>query len=66
MDDIKKQFEKEQYYKIKELFKKKNPEIIKSIKKYEKDKDYNHLISKLNTKGGMYSMEDLYNCLCSN
>ena len=54
LDDIKKQFEKEQYYKIKELFKKKNPEIIKSIKKYEKDKDYNHLISKLNSISKLY------------
>ena len=49
LNDIKLNFEKKQYSKLKELLKKKNPEIIKSIKKFEKDNDYNHLLSKLNS-----------------
>ena len=54
LNDIKLNFEKGQYSKLKELLKKKNPEIIKSIKKFEKDNDYNHLISKLNSISKSY------------
>ena len=39
---------------------------FKSFKVYLSEQELDTLISKLNTKGGMYSMEDLYNCLCSN
>ena len=47
LNDIKGNFQKEQYSKLKILVKQKNNEIIKCIKKFEKDHDYNHLISKL-------------------
>ena len=39
---------------------------FKALKIYLSEQELDTLISKLNTKGGMYSMEDLYNCLCSN
>lgn len=48
LNDLNKNFEKEQFSILKDLIKKKNPEIIKYIKKFEKDNDYNHLVSKLN------------------
>ena len=49
LNDLNKNFEKEQFLILKDLIKKKNPEIIKYIKKFEKDNDYNHLVSKLNS-----------------
>ena len=49
LNDIKLNFDKDKFSKLKELLKKKNPAIIKSIKLFEKDNDYNHLISKLNS-----------------
>ena len=54
LDDIKLNFEKEEFSKLKELLKKKNPEIIKSIKNFEKNNDYNHLLSKLNSLSKNY------------
>ena len=54
LNDMKLHFEKEQFSKLKDLIKKKNPEIIKSIKKFEKNKDYNHLLSKLNSISKSY------------
>jgi hypothetical protein len=47
LKDIKVNFKKEQYSKLKLLLKRKNNDIIKFIKKFQKDHDYNHLISKL-------------------
>ena len=49
LNDIKLNFEKDKFSKLKDLLKKKNPQIIKSIKNFEKDNDYNRLISKLNS-----------------
>ena len=48
LNDMKLHFQKEQFNKLKELIKKKDPGIIKSIKHFEKYNDYNHLVSKLN------------------
>ena len=39
---------------------------FKTFKAYLSEQELYTLISKLNTKDGMYSMEDLYNCLFSN
>ena len=47
LEDVKINFSKEKYNKLKKLLKKKNKKIIKVIKNYEKNKDYNLLISKL-------------------
>ena len=47
LKDIKVNFKKEQYSKLKILLNNKNKDVIKIIKKFEKDHDYNHLISKL-------------------
>ena len=47
LEDVKINFSKEKYNKLKKLLKKKNKKIIKIIKNYEKNKDYNLLISKL-------------------
>ena len=68
LNDIKLNFEKDQYSKLKDLLKKKNPEIIKFIKKFEKDNDYNHLISKLNSisKSFKDNSEDQTNSEISN
>jgi hypothetical protein len=68
LNDIKLNFEKDQYSKLKDLLKKKNPEIIKFIKKFEKDNDYNYLISKLNSisKSFKDNSEDQTNSEISN
>ena len=47
LEDVKINFSKEKYNKLKKLLKKKNKKIVKIIKTYEKNKDYNFLISKL-------------------
>ena len=47
LEDVKSNFSKEKFNKLKKLLKKKNKKIIKIIKNYEKNKDYNVLISKL-------------------
>ena len=47
LEDVKINFSKEKYNKLKKLLKKKNKKIIKIIKNYEKNKEYNLLISKL-------------------
>ena len=47
LEDIKLNFSNEKYENLKDLLKKKNPDIIKIIKNFEKDNDYNHLLSKL-------------------
>ena len=47
LDDVKLNFSKEKYLKLKELLEKKDKEIIKIIKAFEKNNDYNHLLSKL-------------------
>jgi hypothetical protein len=47
LEDVKINFSKEKYNKLKKLLNKKNKKIIKIIKNYEKNKDYNILISKL-------------------
>ena len=47
LEDVKMNFSKEKYNKLKKILKKKNKKIIKIIKNYEKNKDYNLLISKL-------------------
>ena len=47
LEDVKLNFPKEKFSKLKNLLKKKNKKIIKIIKNYEKNKDYNPLISKL-------------------
>ena len=47
LEDVKSNFSKEKFNKLKKLLKKKNKKIIKIIKNYEKNKDYNLLISKL-------------------
>ena len=46
-EDIKLNFSKEKYAKLKKMLDKKNKEIIKAIKNFEKDNDYNRLLSKL-------------------
>ena len=68
LNDIKLNFGKEQYSKLEDLLKKKNPEIIKFIKKFEKDNDYNYLISKLNSisKSFKENSEDQTNSEISN
>ena len=48
LKDLKLNLDKENYSKIKSLLKNKNQKIIKLIKKFEKDNDYDKLISKLN------------------
>ena len=47
LEDVKMNFSKEKFNKLKKILKKKNKKIIKIIKNYEKNKDYNLLISKL-------------------
>ena len=47
LEDVKLNFSKEKYLKLKELLEKKDKEIIKIIKTFEKNNDYNHLLSKL-------------------
>ena len=47
LEDIKLNFNKEKYEKLKELLEQKNQDIIKIIKNFEKNNDYNHLLSKL-------------------
>ena len=47
LEDIKLNFTKDKYEKLKGLLENKNKEIIKIIKNFEKDNDYNHLLSKL-------------------
>ena len=47
LEDIKLNFTKDKYEKLKGLLENKNQEIIKIIKNFEKDNDYNHLLSKL-------------------
>ncbi len=47
LEDIKLNFTKDKYEKLKELLSQKNQDIIKIIKNFEKDNDYNHLLSKL-------------------
>ena len=47
LEDIKLNFTKEKYLKLKELLENKDKEIIKIIKSFEKNNDYNHLLSKL-------------------
>ena len=47
LNDVKLNFTKERYAKLKEMLEKKDKEIIKIIKGFEKDNDYNHLLSKL-------------------
>ena len=48
LEDIKKNFSKKEYAKLKKLLKNKNEKIIKIIKNFIKHNDYNKLISKLN------------------
>ena len=48
LEDIKKNFSKNEYAKLKKLLKNKNEKIIKIIKNFIKHNDYNKLISKLN------------------
>ena len=47
LEDVKLNFTKDKYLKLKELFEEKNNEIIKIIKFFEKNNDYNLLLSKL-------------------
>ena len=47
LEDIKLNFTKEKYAQLKGLLEKKDKEIIKIIKGFEKNNDYNHLLSKL-------------------
>ena len=47
LNDVKLNFTKERYAKLKDMLEKKDKEIIKIIKGFEKDNDYNHLLSKL-------------------
>ena len=47
LDDVKLNFSKDKYTKLKGLLEKKDKEIIKTIKYFEKNNDYNHLLSKL-------------------
>ena len=47
LEDIKLNFTKEKYLKLKGLLEKKDKEIIKIIKNFIKNNDYNHLLSKL-------------------
>ena len=47
LEDVKLNFTKDKYLKLKELFAEKNNEIIKIIKFFEKNNDYNLLLSKL-------------------
>ena len=47
LEDIKLNFTKEKYLKLKGLLEKKDKEIIKIIKNFVKNNDYNHLLSKL-------------------
>ena len=48
LEDIKINFNKKDFLKLKKLLKNKNEKIIKIIKNFIKDNDYNKLISKLN------------------
>ena len=47
LNDVKLNFTKEKYSKLKELLEKKDQNIVKVIKNFEKNNDYNHLLSKL-------------------
>ena len=47
LEDVKLNFSKDKYDKLKNLLEKKDKEIIKTIKTFEKNSDYNHLLSKL-------------------
>ena len=49
LEDIKLNFSKEKYSKLKKLLDKKDKEIIKAIKNFLKDNDYNRLLSKLSS-----------------
>ena len=61
LDDIKLNFTKEKYNKLKGLLAKKNKDIIRTIKTFEKDNDYNHLLSKLSRLTGSNSNSSDHN-----
>ena len=58
LKDLKLNLDKENYSKIKTLLKNKNKNIIKLIKKFEKDNDYDKLISKLNNFSNVDNKSD--------
>ncbi len=47
IEDIKKKFPKKEYTKLKNLLKNKDRKLLKAIKHYQKNKDYNKLLAKL-------------------
>ena len=61
LKELKEYFQKDKFSKIKELLKNKDPEIVSLIKKYQKDKDKNYLISKLENIISQNNKEDEIN-----
>ena len=47
IEDIRKKFPKKEYTKLKNLLKNKDKKLLKAIKHYQKNKDYNKLLTKL-------------------
>ena len=47
LEDIKANFNKEKYTKLKEMLGQKDKDVVRAIKNFEKDNDYNRLLSKL-------------------
>ena len=47
LEDIKANFSKEKYTKLKDKLEKKDKDVVNAIKNFEKDNDYNRLLSKL-------------------
>ena len=58
LEDVKLNFSKDKYAKLKGLLEKRDTEIIKIIKFFEKNNDYNHLLSKLSRLVENFDNED--------